>query len=498
MPADAPVLLIRVDASATIGLGHETRCRALAAAWAAAGGRVEVVTVGADLLARWDGAGTLMPAPAGSSADAAFTAAAARAAGAAWVVVDGYHFDATYRVALKADGPPLLVIDDEGRGGPYVADLILNQNPGAEVGWYADRPAGCGLLLGLDYALLRPEFVRTATKRPAPAHASKLLVSMGGADPHDLTGRVLAALPADPELEVRVAVGAVNPRFEALAALAARCAPRVTLEHPARDMVGLMAWADLAVVAAGSTCWELAAVGVPFAYAVAADNQRGIADFLVHQDAAVSLGWHVDATSAAIAPVLAALLADAPRRAELAGRLAHLVDGRGAARVAEAMRDPLALRPATTADARLLWGWANEPAVRANSFSSEPIPWEDHLAWLERRLADPASLLFVAQGANARPLGMVRFALGPEGRAEIGVSLEPGARGRGLGRRLILAGTAHLFATTGARQVDAYVKLANVGSREAFLRAGFEMCGTIAYAGHEAYHLVRRREESGA
>ena len=57
-------------------------------------------------------------------------------------------------------------------------------------------------------------------------------------------------------------------------------------------MPQLMAWADLAVSAAGTTCWELAFMGLPMLLVVLADNQRPNATCLDELGVAGNLGWH--------------------------------------------------------------------------------------------------------------------------------------------------------------------------------------------------------------
>lgn len=39
------------------------------------------------------------------------------------------------------------------------------------------------------------------------------------------------------------------------------------------------------------------------------------------------------------------------------------------------------LRKAEQSDMDLLFEWANDPAVRKNSFRSDPIPYADHVKW---------------------------------------------------------------------------------------------------------------------
>ena len=60
-----------------------------------------------------------------------------------------------------------------------------------------------------------------------------------------------------------------------------------------------MLWAELAITAAGSTCWELACLGVPAVTIVTAENQRGIAASLSHAGITQDAGWHEDFISGA-------------------------------------------------------------------------------------------------------------------------------------------------------------------------------------------------------
>ncbi|MBA2281880.1 MAG: GNAT family N-acetyltransferase, partial [Acidimicrobiia bacterium] len=84
------------------------------------------------------------------------------------------------------------------------------------------------------------------------------------------------------------------------------------------------------------------------------------------------------------------------------------------------------LRAATEDDAQLLHRWVNDAAVRSWSFQAEPVPWDDHVAWLRRLLADDATSLAIAE-VDGEPVGQVR--LEPEGDAlVISVSVAAEAR----------------------------------------------------------------------
>ena len=145
----------------------------------------------------------------------------------------------------------------------------------------------------------------------------------------------------------------------------------------------------------------------------------------------------------------------------------------------------LELRPATIDDARSIWEWRNEISTRGASFSSDFISWETHLQWFQRRLTDRATTFLIAI-TDGQAIGYVRFSLveahGADRPAdpamfEISISLDPAARGRGLGRKAIREAcelfTSRASGPAHAITVVARVKRSNQSSLRAFCSAGF-------------------------
>ncbi len=328
-------LILRADASTAIGAGHVTRCLALAQAWKRAGGRaIFAGSVGAGLRA-WIAENCEFEAV---DNEAAFISLLARFSRSP-VVMDGYRFNGEHYGSIRAAGHWLLVIDDSVRLPHYDADVILNQNIGAEELHYAALP-DTKLLLGLRYALLREEFVAFRDwERETPPHARRVLVTMGGADPDNVTLAAVTALRelARSDLEARIIVGPENPHQDQLAA-AVDGAPGLQLVRFTRNMPELMAWAEVAISAAGSTMWELCCMMVPMLIVTLADNQAPAAARLVARGIATPLGWGNELRAEDAAAALTDLLDDDARRAAMARAGRTLVDGRGADRVAEALR----------------------------------------------------------------------------------------------------------------------------------------------------------------
>lgn len=503
-------LLLRADGGIGMGAGHVLRCLALAQGWQAQGGRALFATAAehpalATRLRR-EGCGLrCLRGDAGSSTDAASTIALAREAGARWVVVDGYHFDASYQASIKEAGLRVLWIDDEAHAGPYVADLVLNQNLHATEALYAQRGDATQLLLGTRYTLLRREFTRhRPMERETPATVRRILVTLGGGDAENITLEILRALndAALADLRVEVVTGGLNPHLPMLQSWSKQSRLAVEFLHDVTDMTEPMTRADLAISAAGSTAWELAFLGVPSCLVAVAANQLPVAEQLAAQGAAVNLGPAAELSLPRLAATVRRLAADAERRRELTVRGKHLVDGDGAARVvAHLCGDSLRLRPVEHTDRQLLWEWANDPDVRAFAFNPEPIPWEDHVRWFDHRMASPESLHFLAVDRDDVPVGQVRFDLKKNnevsgGEAEIHIAVAQGFRGGGHGSTLLRLAAEKLFRETSVETIRALIQPRNGASLRAFENAGFRPHGKVTAKGHEARQYLLARHST--
>jgi UDP-2,4-diacetamido-2,4,6-trideoxy-beta-L-altropyranose hydrolase len=337
-----PAILIRADGSPAIGIGHLMRCLALAEA---AGPRATFLSFEppAPFIERAAAAGAGVRALASRPAspeDLTETSEVARAIGAEWIVLDGYTFDGDFQDGLVTDGHRVLAIDDHGHAKHYGAQVVLNANAGADPRWYGERAPGTRLLLGLRYALLRAEFRSRQAAADQPQRVRRVAITFGGSDPDNLSAQVLDGLAAVPgPLEVLVVVGSANPHGASLRASAARSPHEVEIAIDVRDMAARLAACDLAVTAAGGTLVELARVGTPAVAVVVADNQAPGARALAEAGAVVNLGRHETLDAAAIGVAVAELADNPDRRQALSRRGRELVDGRGAARVLDAMHE---------------------------------------------------------------------------------------------------------------------------------------------------------------
>lgn len=334
------LVVFRCDASPGIGGGHVARCLGYADAFAAAGYRV-LFAISPETMACAPGLGrsaherlTLA-----RQEEALAQGLEAGGVGAADVLVfDLFGSGAREETAARTATRRLVVVDDM-HDRPHDCDLLVNTSASATPAHYAGLvPEDCRLLLGPDYAPLAPAFAElresTLRRRERGDAVARLLVSFGLTDPVDATSVALEALRPIAPPHVDVVIGAQAPH---LARVRAACAGWATLHVDSAEMPRLMAEADLAIGAAGSTAWERCCLGLPSVAIAIVDNQRGIAAALARAGAASVFDDPRDATVARLRAAIAALLAEPERRVDMARAAAAMCDGVGARRLVEAI-----------------------------------------------------------------------------------------------------------------------------------------------------------------
>ena len=505
-----PTLLIRADASVSIGTGHIMRMIALGQAWQAQGGEVhflcaEITSALEERLASEGFQLSRISAVLGSKEDLGqtthlITETLQADIQNARVVLDGYHFGADYQLGIKAAGFKLLVVDDYGHADFYHADWVLNQNISAREELYAKRSPDTNLLLGPKFVMLRKEFLaKKGWQREIAPVAKKIFVTLGGSDPDNVTLKVIQAL-IDLDLHVKVVVGGSNPHLREIESFLHSQKDSTALIEVivnATNMPELMAWADVAVAAAGSTSWELAFMGLPNLVFILADNQVEIAEGLAAQQVAISIGRPSPEALVYFKEKLSQLAVSHTERHRISEVSHELVDGSGAKRVlAEMVADSLLLKRVEPGDFKILWEWANDPLVRQASFEVPSIPWEEHLEWCNRKMADASCFFYLASFQSGEPVGQVRFDIENQ-EAIVSIGLASSLRGRGLGLAVLLKATALFFENSNAKKIHAFIKPTNHASVRLFEAAGFSWLEETQCKSQTANHYILNKDAHG-
>lgn len=97
------------------------------------------------------------------------------------------------------------------------------------------------------------------------------------------------------------------------------------------------------------------------------------------------------------------------------------------------------LREISKEDAGTLFRWRNNVEARKHFIQHHPLTWEEHLAWLAKKLGSPAdSILRIAETATHEPVGSIRAESRPDGLYELSYAVAPEWQGKGIGKRMAL------------------------------------------------------------
>lgn len=367
-------------------------------------------------------------------------------------VVDHYGLDAEYERCLEPWTDMQMAIDDLV-DRQHACGILLDPTPGGrpdDVGGPAE--ASARRLLGAGYAPIRRPIAR---RRPAslarkigpernPGQAKRILISCGFTDPTNLTGMALAAVAATLPDGVRldVVLGGQAPHIDAVRAAMTPLGDRARLHIAPDDMAGLLAEADIAIGAGGGSALERCCLGLPSVALSAADNQSRILAGLSAAGAIVAVDGRRPEASADIADAVDGLLTDSGRRRRMSIAAARTCDGLGAARVALAVAPEIAkngravgIRTAGEDDMELLFRWQTAPGARRFSGTPRPPTWEEHSAWMDRRLA-PQGGLFEILTLGCGDAGVLRLdgPGGTGGRYTVSILVAPEFQGLGIGK----------------------------------------------------------------
>lgn len=255
-----------------------------------------------------------------------------------WLIIDHYAIDQAWQTSLKDLYSKLMVIDDLA-DRLHKCDVLLDQTFGRVKEDYQSLvPAHCQLLLGSQYALLRPEFSQWreySLKRRVQPEFKSLLITMGGVDAENVTGQVLEVLKTcdlPDDLKIKVIMGSTAPNLRQVKEVAELMPYTTEVMMGVANMAELMTNADFAIGAAGATTWERCALGLPAIHVVLAENQKDIAFTLVKQGVAEAV--EKNNLQKDLPEILVSSL---PKIGLLSKNAALIVDGHGCQQVAEAL-----------------------------------------------------------------------------------------------------------------------------------------------------------------
>ncbi|OHD85544.1 MAG: UDP-2,4-diacetamido-2,4,6-trideoxy-beta-L-altropyranose hydrolase [Sulfuricurvum sp. RIFCSPLOWO2_02_FULL_43_45] len=278
-------LLIRTDASSSIGLGHIMRDLVLAQHYPDA-----TITFACQNLI-----GTIMdtiPYPVHflTSNDPEELIDLIRTCSIDLLIIDHYDIDATIEKQIKEQtGVSLLCLDDTYE--KHHCDILLNHNISADAIRYKGLvPEHCELRCGAEYTLIRDEFKTEKQIRREKLY--DIFIAMGGSDPTNATLGILTTLSDD--LSVCVATTSGNPHLSELETFI-QDKKNISLKVNSNSIAQLLNQSRLAIITPSVMVHEVLFMGTPFIAIKTAPNQIDMFEYLRKEKYVVLEEWNADA-----------------------------------------------------------------------------------------------------------------------------------------------------------------------------------------------------------
>lgn len=193
---------------------------------------------------------------------------------------------------------------------------------------------------GWEFIPLRKEF-RVPKKTRTKNSPLKILITMGGSDPHNLTLKILHALKTMPlqdsaneNWQAEVVIGPMFNNLDKIHRITVEHGKRVKLLHDIKDMSAPMRQADAAIASFGMTAYELAACGIPQILLCLSEDHARSASALHACGAAVSLGKYDRISKQKLAAKLQNFISGQDLLKSMAAKAAELKIGQGAMNIA--------------------------------------------------------------------------------------------------------------------------------------------------------------------
>ena len=499
-------VVFRVDSSVKIGIGHLMRCLTLAQALKENGVDVEFICRNheGNLIGRIRSSGfnahelevlekievdnklahsRWLGATQQQDADSCIDILKAREVD--WLIVDHYALDEQWHKKLKLYYKKLMVIDDLA-DRKLQCDILLDQTFSRQKDDYSALiPEGCKLLLGSQYALLRPEFSKWreySLERRSKLKFKQLFINMGGVDVDNITGQVIdelkiCDLPND--INIIIVMGGSAPHLESIKSKVNALPYRVEVKVDVDNMAEIMANSDMAIGAAGATTWERCCLGLATIQIVIAENQLFSAKILKQYNA-VQLVTRINE--------IRQLLENTDEWLKDTGVIASdICDGTGVYKVANQMSDYTIILDKfgeielhnyvnlSTDDKALVLDMRNHPQVKKWMHNQDNISNTTHFKFLESLESNLDRRYFLVKQKN-NIIGSINFSeINLYNSVEFGIYTNPFLQLKGAGRMLESAASQYAFIELGVKKIKLEVYSDNERAVYFYNKCGFEL-----------------------
>lgn len=255
------------------------------------------------------------------------------------LLLDSYHVTEKYMSEVSKQ-TKIIYIDDIN-AFRYPADIVINYTYNTNINIYKEKGYRNTLfLLGSKYIPLREGFKQGAIK--IKPKVESVLITTGGTDSYNIIMEFLQMAESRNILEnvkKKVVVGALYSNFEILKKYTERNA-NIEIYQNISNMDEVMRSCDMAISAGGTTLAELGACGIPTVCFSMADNQLDGASAYAQDGLLEYVGDIRNNKHEVLCQMITKvdeLQKDIQKRRCLNFKMATIIDGKGAMRIAEAI-----------------------------------------------------------------------------------------------------------------------------------------------------------------
>jgi spore coat polysaccharide biosynthesis predicted glycosyltransferase SpsG len=348
------VAILRADGSSTLGMGHIMRCLALAVGLKASD--IEPVFVTRKLgvpvaqVVRDKGYSAYeIQEDSTAAEDARLTKEIAVNLGAKFIFTDVCHNETQakpneltgYHQALAQDFFTLAMTGDQDIDLPV--DIVIYPYIGGGGPKIPASEKQTVVLVGPSYFMFRPEFIEAAQSTPDILEkGSRVMVSVGGADEHHTTSKIVKALCSltDQDLSVRIVIGtAYTDRLRnEINGLLNGLQGAFEILESSTNMAASMQWADISVTGDGLIKYEAAIIGTPCLTLSRPESAMSLNRAFEKTGSSILLGDGTLIDTDQLAAEIKRVLNDQELRASMSNKGRALVDGKGVDRIISAIK----------------------------------------------------------------------------------------------------------------------------------------------------------------
>ena len=410
------------------------------------------------------------------------------------LIQDHYQLNKPWQILLQPYYHKLLVIDDLANRN-HQTSFLLDQTFGRTAQDY--KPwinETCHLLTGSQFILLRKEFIELIAtakiKRQQTAKVAHILLSLGGMDPENISEIIINTLikftennRATESLTLTIVMNSAALHLSKIKKII-KAYDWINIHIDSDNMSGLMLEADIAIGASGTSAWERCSLGLPTLSVQLAENQALVSHNLAKHGAIINLGLGSELTPSKIINKLMLLIEDNVIYQKMSAQSFQCCDGKGASRISTKLlplhkvskTKQLELILATMSDCEVIYQWQSNKAVRKYFKQPTPPTWEEHLTWFNNNISASNSMLYVINSYGTAA-GVLRLDQQHESEYTLSILIEPNYQGKGLA--LLALNQLPILIGNGLFFADIHIN--NSNSQRVFLKAGFTAMSPTRY-----------------